>query len=69
MKPNKAGISFMFYCDVLVGKSCLGSPSLTINTEKYDSAVNNLESPTIIVTPYPNGALPKYIIAFHKSAT
>lgn len=68
MKPNKAGISFMFYCDVLLGTSCCGSAGLAINTEKYDSAVDTLVSPTIVVTPYPDGALPRYIIAFHKTA-
>ena len=68
MKPNSSGISFMFYCDVLLGKSCIGSSGLVIDTKLYDSAVDTLASPTIVVTPYPDGALPRYIIAFHKSA-
>ena len=68
MKPNKSDISFMFYCDVLLGTSCRGSASLVIDTNKYDSAVDNLVTPTIVVSPYADGALPRYIIAFHKSA-
>lgn len=68
MKTQKNGISYMFLCDVLVGRSCLGSNGAVINTEKYDSSVNSLEKPTIFVTPYADGAYPKYIIAFHKTA-
>lgn len=68
MKSEKNGISFMFLCEVLVGKSCLGSSNIPINTSLYDSSVDNLANPTIFVTPYADGAYPKYIIAFHKNA-
>ena len=68
MKPNKQGISFMFLCDVILGTSCIGSPNLIIDTTKFDSSVDNLESPTIVVTPHADGAVPRYIIAFHKTA-
>lgn len=68
MKPNDSGISFMFYCHVLLGTSCHGSSNLQIDITKYDSAVDNITRPTIVVTPYPDGAYPRYIIAFHKNA-
>jgi len=69
MIPNKEGISFMFLCDVLMGSI---SPRIRANMEiditRYDCAVDNIEKPTIVVTPHADGAYPKYIIAFHKSA-
>ena len=68
MQPNQNGISFMFLCDVLLGRSCVGSSNLEIDTTKYDSAVDTLVKPSIVVTPYADGAYPRYIIAFHKNA-
>jgi hypothetical protein len=68
MHPNRDGLSFMFLCDVLLGRSCKGTTRLTIDTNNYDSAVDNLVSPTIVVTPYADGAYPRYIVAFHKNA-
>ena len=67
MPSNKKGISFMFLCDVIVGKMCIGKSSMVIDTTLYDNAVNQL-NPTIVVTPYKNGAYPRYLIAFHKNA-
>jgi hypothetical protein len=68
MKPNTEGISFMFLCDVLLGVSSIGTSDATLDTKLYDSFVNQLTDPTIVVTPYADGAYPKYIIAFHKTA-
>lgn len=61
---DKSGISYMFLADVLVGKKVLyyqGIPD-------FDNYVDNLNTPSIIVTPYQDGAFPKYVIAFHKNA-
>ena len=69
MIPNMEGISFMFLCDVLMGKPCMGSPQHKIDTNLYHSAVDNFQSPSILVTPFKDAAYPKYIIAFHKSAS
>jgi hypothetical protein len=69
MHPNKEGISFMFLCDVLMGKPCLGRPDYTIDTTFYHSSVDNFNKPTILVSPFADGAYPRYIVAFHKSAT
>jgi hypothetical protein len=69
MIPNTQGISFMFLCDVLMGKPCLGRANLEIDTTLYHSSVDNLNSPTILVSPIADASYPRYIIAFHKSAT
>ena len=68
MHPNSEGISFMFVCSVLLGTSCIGSSNLRIDTDKYDSAVDRLTDPSIVVTPYKDACYPKYIVAFHKGA-
>jgi poly [ADP-ribose] polymerase 10/14/15 len=69
MIPNKDGISFMFLCDVLMGRIAPTSRAgLDIDTTRYDSAVDNIKIPTIVVTPYSDSAYPRYIIAFHKNA-
>jgi poly [ADP-ribose] polymerase 10/14/15 len=62
---KNSGITYMFLADVLVGK--LDKYKLAYNTG-YDNNVDNLTNPTIITTPYANGAYPRYIIAFHKNA-
>lgn len=69
MVPNAQGISFMFLCDVLMGKPCAGRHSLEIETELYHSAIDNFQKPSILVTPFKDAAYPRYIIAFHKNAS
>jgi hypothetical protein len=59
----------MFLCDVLMGKPCMGRSDLQIETNIYHSAVDNFQAPTILVSPFADAAYPKYIVAFHKSAT
>lgn len=57
--------SFMFLCDVLVGATGTGR-------RKGDTTVdNNINhaNPTIITTVYPDGAYPRYIIAFYKNVS
>lgn len=34
----------------------------------FDNFVDSIAQPTIIVTPYADGALPRYLVAFHKEA-
>jgi len=68
MIPNSQGISFMFLCNVLMGKPCMGDSNLKIDTNLYHSAVDSLQKPTILVTPFADAAYPKYIVAFHKNA-
>ena len=68
MKQGRDGVAYMFLCTVLTGRLCRGSNQLVINTENYDSAVDNLDNPTIFVSPHAAAAYPKYIISFHKNA-
>jgi hypothetical protein len=68
MKQGRDGVAYMFLCTVLTGRMCRGSNQLVINTENYDSAVDNVDNPTIFVSPHAAAAYPKYIISFHKNA-
>ena len=36
--------------------------------EQYDNSVDNILNPTMYITPYDYGGIPKYIIAFYKHA-
>lgn len=60
---DKTGVSYMFLADVLVGKKIRNGADLD-----FDNYVDNPLNPSIIVTPYNDGAYPKYVIAFHKNA-
>jgi hypothetical protein len=66
MKPCKDGISYMFIADVIQGRTTIGTSNKIIDISKHDSYVNNIYNPSILVSPYSDGAFPKYIIAFIK---
>lgn len=61
-------ISYMFLCDVIIGKFGIYGDYATINTDIHDNSVNSVHNPTIYVTPYDAGAYPKYLIAYHRNA-
>lgn len=61
-------VSYMFLCDVLVGKCVVVSGGRPIDTRLYDNGVDNLTIPSIVVCPYNDGCYPRYLIAFHKNA-
>jgi hypothetical protein len=61
-------ISYMFICDVIVGKCTVVNGYIDIDTKLFDNSVNNILMPTIYVTPYDDGAYPRYLVAFHKNA-
>lgn len=65
---DKDDVSYMFVCDVLIGECGRVSGYTRINTDHLDNSVNNLEDPSIYVTPYDDGAYPRYMVAFHKNA-
>lgn len=69
IQSDTDGISFMLLCDVAVGRCCVGSSSMHIDTNKYDNAVDNLTKPKIYVTPYDDGAFPSFVVAFYKNAS
>ena len=67
-RDGKEQISYMFLCSVIVG-TCGSYGSLQpINTELHDNAVDNPIMPSMYITPHDYGGIPKYIIAFYKSA-
>jgi Poly(ADP-ribose) polymerase catalytic domain len=65
---DETDISYMFVCDVLVGKCTNVNGPRDIDTNLYDNSVNNLTLPDIYVTPYDDGAYPRYLVGFHKNA-
>jgi hypothetical protein len=65
MGSDEYELGYMFICDVLVGKCCVGTSGSHIDTKKYDNAVNSLSNPSIYVTPYHKGAFPKYVVSFY----
>lgn len=64
---DRDGVSYVFVCRVLVGKTALGRSNAAI-PEGIDNYVNSATTPTIYVSPYADGAYPQYLVAFHKSA-
>ena len=67
MTGMKDGLSYMFLADVLIGNTCVGKKDKRAPMN-IDTMVDNIGRPNIYVTPYDNGAYPRYIIAFHKKA-
>ena len=61
-------MSYMFVCDVLVGRLARGSCNAVLKTSEFDNFVDSLKDPKIVVTPHDDGALPRYLVAFHKNA-
>ena len=65
MHPGKEQISYMFLSDVIFGSLCTTTGKIDI--DRFDNSVDNFRDPTICVTPYDFGAIPRYIIAFYKN--
>lgn len=61
-------VSYMFICDVLIGNLTVLNSKREIDIHKYDNSVDSLTNPTIYVSPYDDGCIPRYLIAFHKNA-
>jgi hypothetical protein len=66
--PAADEVSFMLVCDVLVGECGLYGANKVIDTAVHDNSVNNLNAPTIYVSPYAAGAIPRFLVAFHRNA-
>jgi len=65
---DNTDVSYMFVCDVLVGKCVVVNGPKEIDLTLYDNSVNNITTPDIYVTPYDDGAYPRYLVAYHKKA-
>jgi Poly(ADP-ribose) polymerase catalytic domain len=66
--PASDQISFMLICSVLVSEIGIYGSNKTIDTSKHDNSVDNPKNPSIYVTPYQYGAIPRFIVAFHRNA-
>ena len=67
-KDNNNKESFMLMNKVLIGVTEEYRSGMQINTVLCDNSVNRKLNPSIVVTPYNDGALPLYLIAFYKHA-
>jgi hypothetical protein len=65
-RGSKDDIVYMLLCSVIVGKSVTGTHNMAIDKLEADNSVNSIIDPKIFVTPYDQGGIPKYLIAFHK---
>ena len=61
-------VSYMFVCDVLVGRCAVGCGNKILDTEAYDNFVNRSNDPTIYICPHDDACVPRYLVAFHKNA-
>lgn len=68
MDADKTGVSYMFVCDVLIGKMVQGSSRTIIDSNMYDNAVDKMNSPGMYICPHDDMCFPKYLVAFHKKA-
>ena len=69
MKSNEE-VTYMFLADVIVGRLTRGGQRIPgVNpVYNWDNNIDFDTNPKIYTTPYPDGAYPRYIIAFHKNA-
>lgn len=64
--PASNEVSFMFICKILLGNQGKYGSGKAIDTTVHDSSTD--AGQTIFVTPYKYGAIPQYLVAFHKNA-
>ena len=65
-RDGKDKICYMFLCSVIVGECGRYSSNQEIDIKIHDNSVDFIASPTMYITPYDYGGIPKYIIAFYK---
>jgi hypothetical protein len=65
---SKKDISYVFLCDCVVGKCCIGRYNKPIDDSQYDTQVNIMPNSTIYSFPNDDSINPRYLIAFHKNA-
>lgn len=72
MKSTDLGdVSYMIAARVLIGSVTRAGHDQEIDTSRYDNSVDirDPSAASIVVSPYPDGAYPAYIIGFHASAS
>ena len=65
---GKDKICYMFLCSVIVGECGRYASMQEIDKTIHDNSVDNPTSPTMYITPYDYGGIPRYSIAFYKHA-
>ena len=60
--------NFVLVCNLFYGNAVLGTSGASIDTSRYDVAVNDLTNPTIMVTPHDDGIMPRFLVAFYARA-
>ncbi|XP_072314828.1 protein mono-ADP-ribosyltransferase PARP14-like [Eucyclogobius newberryi] len=70
-KPDAAGLKRMYVARVLTGRHTLGNSSMVVlpkrsadPSDRYDSLVDNLQSPRMFVIFHDDQAYPEYLITF-----
>ncbi|XP_029644913.1 protein mono-ADP-ribosyltransferase PARP14-like [Octopus sinensis] len=62
--PDHHGTKRIYQCSVLVGKVMRGQHGLKVLPDSYNSAVDNIQRPSIYVIFHDSQAYPKYLITF-----
>ncbi|XP_036364784.1 protein mono-ADP-ribosyltransferase PARP14-like [Octopus sinensis] len=62
--PDHHRIKRIYQCSVLVGKVIQGQHRLKVLQESYNSAVNNIQTPSIYIIFHDSQAYPNYLITF-----
>ena len=70
-RSKKEELNYMIISDVLIGKIGRAPASTEIDKKVMDISANDadINKATIICTPYADGALPHYIVAFYRYAS
>ncbi len=67
-QETKMGDNVMIIARVTLGTPTQGSANTSINTAKYDYAVDNMKTPSMYVIPYRYGVIPLYVVQFYGKA-
>ncbi len=66
-KTAKQELTYVILADVVIGTDAvLGNHYVAHDTNRPSHYVNNLRDPSYICVPHDNGAIPRYVICFHK---
>ena len=68
MDADRDDVSYMFVCDVLVGKTVQGVAQKRLDMNLYDTGVDNVVKPGMYICPKDDTSYPRYLVAFHKNA-
>ncbi len=60
------GISNMFFCKILAGKTVVGTANARV-PKGVDSFVNTERNPSIFVIPEDHRTLPEFLVRYHKT--